>query len=224
MTAGLVPADATVARRVVGHRHAPGAERLDALVVAVGALPAVVDHGEAAVRMTEHDHRGVDVAGGADRLVDPDVATGENLDHLTAGDEPGHVEVVDRHVEEQPAGAFDVGDRRRGRVAARDPHHVQPPELPGRDCVAYGPVSRVEAPVEPDMEHHPGGLHGGEGDVDLGEVERDRLFAEDRHPGARRRRDQFDVGVGARADGDGIDPERENLVDRIDRGDGQFAG
>ena len=39
------------------------AQNLDALVVAVGGLAAVVDRGDDAVSEAQHDHRGVHVAG-----------------------------------------------------------------------------------------------------------------------------------------------------------------
>ena len=66
-----------------------------------------------------HQHRGgVDVAGLADRRVDQRRAEGEDLDRLLAEQEARHVEIVDHHVAEEPAGALDVGDRRRRRDRA----------------------------------------------------------------------------------------------------------
>ena len=75
-------------------------------------------------------------------------------------------------------------------------------------------VGGVEAAVEADLERHAGRVDGGQRAVDLGEVERHRLLAEDRLAGLRGRDDQVGVGVGRRADRDRVDVGRaEQLVD-----------
>ena len=88
------------------------------------------------------------------------------------------------------------------------------PTSPASDGVAHGLVGRVEAAVEADLERHAGRLDRRQRAVDLGEVERDGLLAEDRLAGARRGADQLGVRVRARADRDRVDVgAREQLVD-----------
>ena len=66
-------------------------------------------------------------------------------------------------------------------------------------------MTGVEAAVEADHEGHARGLDGRDGPVDLGQVEAHRLLAQDRLAGGRGAHDEVDVGVGARADRDGVD-------------------
>ena len=69
-------------------------------------------------------------------------------------------------------------------------------------------MCRVEAPVEADLEQDACTLDRLERPVDLGEIQRDRLLAQDRLAGGRRGDDLLDVGVGARADRDRVDVGR----------------
>jgi hypothetical protein len=112
---------------------------------------------------------------------------------------------VDHHVEEQAARPRDVRERRRRGIAAGDAHEVRLADRAGGDGVAHGGVRRVEAPVEADLERDPGRLDGGERAVDLVEVERHRLLAQDRLARRRGGDDEIRVRGGARADGDGVD-------------------
>ena len=129
-----------------------------------------------------------------------------DLDDLAAGHVARHVEVVDRHVEEQPAGrrgrsraaAAPGRGWRCARAAARRPRRAATAARDGR-------VRGVEAAVEADLERHAGGLDRGQRAIDLGQVERHRLLAEDRLAGLGGRDDQVGVGVGRRADRDRVD-------------------
>ena len=96
--------------------HAARPEGLDPLVVAVDGLAAVVDRREDAVGVAQHDDRCVEVTGLTDGRIDADRPGGVHHLDLAAGDEAGHVEVVDGHVAEDPARHLDVGDGRRRRV------------------------------------------------------------------------------------------------------------
>src|SRR3954470_981383 len=101
-----------------------------------------------------------------------------------------------------------------GRVAAREPHELRVAELAGGDRGTHGRVGRVEAPVEADLERDARLLDRGERAVDLGEVQRHRLLAEDRLARTGGGHDQVGVRVGARADRDRVDVRRgEHLVD-----------
>src|SRR5918999_915976 len=114
--------DAGVRGRVARGGHPGRPERLDPLVVAVRRAAAVVDRRNAAVLVLEHHERRVHVPGVAVRGLDPHRAARVHLHDLAARHVARHVEVVDRHVEEEAAGDAHVLERRRKRVPARDPH------------------------------------------------------------------------------------------------------
>ena len=59
--------------------------------------------------------------------------------------------------------------------------------------------------------------------VDRGEVERDRLLAEDRHAGRGGGADQLDVGVGGRADRHRVDAGGERVSDAVERRDTELG-
>ena len=84
-----------------------------------------------------------------------------------------------------------VVERRRRRVAARDAHEVDVADRARGDRVANRLVRRVEAPVEADLEEDAGTPRRPRAPRSTSlEVERDRLLAEDRLAGRRRRDDQ----------------------------------
>ena len=112
-----------------------------------------------------------------------------------------------------PPGHLHVRERRRRGVAARDPHEMRLADRAARDRVVHGLVRGVEAAVEADLERDARGLHLGQRAVDLGQVERHRLLAEDRLARPRGRGDQLGVRVGARADGDRVGVAGERLLD-----------
>ena len=210
--------------RVLGGGQAARAEHLDALVVAVHRLAAVVDHGETAALVGERHDGGVHIVRLRVRLLHAQRAAREDLRDLAAGDEAGHVEVVDRHVEEDPAGDEHVRERRWLGVAARDPHQVRLADGAGGHGSAHRRVRRVEAAVEADLERHAGVLDGAERAIHLVEVERHRLLAEDGLARLGRGEQQRRVGVGARADRDGVDVGRgEQLLGCRERAHPELA-
>ena len=115
----------------------------------------------------ERDDRRVDVADLGELRRDANGPVRDDLHDLAPGHEARHVEVVDRHVEEDSAGDAGVVERRRLRVAARDPQDVYVTDRSGGDSVANGAVRGVEATVEPDHEQDAGTLDGRERPVDL---------------------------------------------------------
>ena len=133
--------------------HALGAVDLDPLVVPVARAARVGDLGDLAGRGDERDRRRIDVGHPADRLVDEHRTDRGDRRRLLAEQEARHVEVVDRHVAEQPAGARHVLERRRARVARRDRDHLDIADLPGVDAGPGGAEVGVESAVEAD--HQP---------------------------------------------------------------------
>ena len=195
---------AAVESLVVGDGHAEGSEHLDALVVAIGRLARDVDRGDRAVGMREHGDSEVDVTGLADRGIDEVGALGPDLHDRRADDERGHVEVVDHHVDPDPAAHPHVLHRRRRRVAARHARHPHIADAPAHHGVAHRAVAGIETPVEAHHEGHARALEHLRGSIDLGEVEAHRLLAEDRLARFRCRDDVVDMGVGRGADRDRI--------------------
>jgi hypothetical protein len=87
---------------VADAEHACGTERLQPLVIAERAAPAVDDLAERTVGGPQQDHGRVDVPGLGDERLDQVRGHGLHLDDV-AQKEARHVEVVDRHVPEQAA-------------------------------------------------------------------------------------------------------------------------
>ncbi len=96
-----------------------GAEYLDALIVTVNCLAAVVDHADRAVFELEGNERGVNVAGLTDARIDQNGTNCIYLSNFAACEEAGHIEVVDHHIVEDTAGNLNIGYRRRLRDRGR---------------------------------------------------------------------------------------------------------
>jgi hypothetical protein len=108
----------------------------------------------------------------------------------------------------------------------RHPGRVEPAGVPGHRAqqpggakpavleqrAGGGPV-RGEPPVEPDLQHDPGGAGGGDRPVGVGKGQRHRLLAEHRLAGAGRGHDQV-----------GVEPGRRGDDHRVNRRVGQHLG
>ncbi len=111
-----------------------------------------------------------------------------------------HVEVVDGHVAEQPAGGLDVARRGRRRIAAGDDRELEPADLPELEPLAQRSIGGVEATVEAD--HHDGRsaaispqqARARSRPMSIGFSHEYRLA------GLGRRHDERHVGVGGRGD------------------------
>ncbi|MDA3030829.1 MAG: trypsin-like peptidase domain-containing protein [Actinomycetota bacterium] len=86
---------------------------------------------------------------------------------------------MNRHVVEDAARDLDVLDRWRARVTADDVDEVHIADRSLLDSIGHCLVARVVAPVETDLQWHACNCDGGQAPVDFGDVERDRLLAED---------------------------------------------
>jgi hypothetical protein len=136
---------------------------------------------------------------------DQRVGEGRHLDRLLAQHEPGEVEIVDGHVAQEAARHLHVADRRNLGVAAGDDHLAQIADLAGADRLLDRVEGWIVAPVEADLDRHAQGPDLVPAGVDLGDVEVDRLLAQDRLAGPGRGGDQLDVRVRGRGDQDGLD-------------------
>jgi len=174
--------------------------------------------------VSEDDHCSVDVARHTDLGVDAHPANGVHRLDLATRDIASHVEIVDRHIVEDPTRDLDVGDGWRGRVATGDGEDLNVTNGAVDHCVCNRFVRWIEPSVESDVERHSGRLHRRQPPVDLGDIEADRFLAEDRTPGFGRRDHAVDVGVGRSADGDGVGVDREGLIECSGGRNPKFGG
>ena len=182
--------------------HAARAADLDPLVVAECGAPRVDDLRDAPAAGPERDGGRIDVARLADRGIDEAAAVRRDLDRLLAEQPARHVEIVNRHVPEQPAGTLHIGDRRRRRVAAHDQHGFDISDLAVVDAAADATERGVVSPVESDREQDARALRGSDAFARAADVEIDRLFAEDRLAGGGSGLDQaacVSVGLAIRS-------------------------
>ncbi len=87
----------------IGHlHHALWAKDLDALIVAVGSLAAVIDGAHGAVFEPESCHGGVDVIRGSESGIDQDISHGKDFIHVAFNEVTGHIEIMDGHIQKKP--------------------------------------------------------------------------------------------------------------------------
>ncbi len=144
-----------------------------------------------------------------------------DLDWFLAEQEARHVEIVDHHVAEQAAGARNIADRRRPRVARQNGDEFDIADLALRDPRLQGAEMQIETPVEADHQRRAGLVHDIEAGPDAVRGKVDRLFAEDRLAGPSSLLDEIRVGIGRRADEDRLDIAVGH--DGLDRGDGDAS-
>ena len=189
-------------------RHALGAERLYALVVAVNCLTGVVDDRDAAVRHLHGDNSGVNVRNAGLFLqvrVNEAGADSRDLNSLGTGDIAHHVEVVDHHVVEDAAGNRNVGSRGRLRVTGGNDDDVRIADRAVLNCVSHSLVVVVKAAVEANLELDALLFDQSEQLLDLLDIIVDRLLAEDVLAGVYRCHRDIAVGIRGRADEHDLD-------------------
>ena len=122
---------------------------------------------------------------------------------------------MDRHVAEDAARAGDVVQGRGAGIAGGDGDHLDIAQAALGNLGLDGGEMRVKAAVEADHQHGLGVAHDLEAGLDTGQRQIDRLFAEDRLAGLGEFLDQVGMGVGRRADHDGVDVlGGQNRLDR----------
>ena len=114
----------------------------------------------------------------------------------------------------RPPERVDVGDRRRPGVARGNRDDFESADRALGDALAQRGEIGIEAAIEADHQRRAGLLDDFEAGANALDIEMDRLLAEDRLFGARGALDEIGVGVGRRADGDGVDVLRGE--DRVD--------
>ena len=110
-----------------------------------------------------------------------------------------------RRVEEEPTRERQIRGRRRLGIARRDAEEPRRSDPAGAHALAHCAEEPVEAPVVADLEQHSGTLARLDGTARLGDVEGERLLAEDVLAGLRGRDDHVGMRVGRRRHEDGFD-------------------
>lgn len=135
--------------------HTLGAERFNALVIAIYSLTGVVDDGDAAVSHLHGNNSGVNIRNAGlflELRVNEAGADSGDFNSFRAGDVADHVEVMDHHIIEDTAGNSDIGSRGRLRVAGGNDNNVGIANGAVLDSVSHRLVVVVEAAVEADLE------------------------------------------------------------------------
>jgi len=145
---------------IIGSGRAGGAEGFDALVVAVAGSASVADDTEFSRLSPQQDSRGVDVARFCDRRIHQAAGGGEDLRGLFSQQPSRHIEVMNRHVLEKPAGHADVGHRRRSRIVTYDVQALELTDGIRLDPRFKGREVRIEATVEAEQHDGAGQLWG----------------------------------------------------------------
>ncbi|MPL79716.1 hypothetical protein SDC9_25600 [bioreactor metagenome] len=144
-----------IARAVFRNRHAGRAEGLDALVIAIDRAARIGDDRLLARGRRQHCGHRVEITAARHQLgVDEPRAGGADFGHLLAKEEAGHVEIVDRHVAEDPARDLDIGGGCQARIARGDDDLFERADPARLDCGAHGSVPVVEAAHEAKHDRH----------------------------------------------------------------------
>jgi hypothetical protein len=192
-----------VLRMVDAHGRLP-AHHLGRALVAVARGAAVVDHAERAAGEAEHHDGGIDVAdlgelGGGDR--------GTVRAHLhDLADHPARgIQVVDRHIHEEPSGVGQELGLRRVHVPQRRAEEIHLAQFARSHPVdRRGPI-RIEPAVEAHLERDARRPHRFDGLDGRPPVKRDRLLAEDVFPGPGGEDAELSMRLRRRGDRDGVD-------------------
>src|SRR5258707_2780085 len=144
---------------VLGLHHPRATKNLGPLVVTVGRAAAVLDRADYPVSKFQNRDGSIHVTNGADRLVHQHARRGVDLFYLAADEKAGHVEVVNGHVQKQSTRDLDVSNRRWRGVATHNVQLPRPANFALLDGLAHATEIRVEAPIEADLEYHPGSLN-----------------------------------------------------------------
>jgi hypothetical protein len=204
---------------VAGREQAETTMHLDALVVAIGRAARIGDLRDLSRDGLEHYRSRIDIARRADRGIDDRRSDRMNLGWLLAEQQPRHVEVVDHHVAEQPARAFDEARMRRRRIARQDRHQLDIADFASRNAATQRAEAWIETAVEPDHKPASHAAHHVKAGANAGGIEINGLFAEHRLAGAHSALDQVRMGVGRGADDNRVDVAiRDDGIDRADRG------
>ncbi len=128
-----------------------------------------------------------------------------DLDNRFLNQVAGHVEIVNRHVEEQTARDLDVVDGRRLGISTRDPEHLRRADLAASNASGERLEVRIETAIEAHLQTYAGRVDGTQRRADLLEVVIDGLLAEDVFSCRSRIANHACVSVRRRTDDDRVD-------------------
>src|SRR5713226_4450751 len=127
-------------------------KQLHTLVIAIDSMAAVADCANDAVHKSQHDNCIVCIADRGDVRVAYSAGLGKDLLYFISNQETGHIEVMDRHVEEDAAGDSNILNRWRGRVTADDMNEQRLADLSLFHGLSHAAKIGVKAPVEADLQ------------------------------------------------------------------------
>ncbi|EXX90704.1 hypothetical protein BG52_12810 [Paenibacillus darwinianus] len=189
-------ADLRRVRVIVRHgRAALGAEYLDALVVAVNRLAAVLNDAVRAACEFQHDDRRVHIAVLREYRIDQHAPLRVHLFNLAAGKEAGHIEIVNHHIHEKPAGQLDIVRTRRIRITRRDAHDMRLADRTGLHMLAQPLEVMIEPAVEADLQFNARLADSLDRFLRLPDIHADRLLAKNMLARLRRLLDERNVRV-----------------------------
>ena len=114
-------------------------------------MTAVIDRTDHAVAKLHYADRGVHVACRADSGVNHDTCHNKDLIYFAPDQETGHIEVMDRHIKEDPARDANIVNRRGLGVMADDMEQMRMANLALLHSLAYTTIIGIETPVEADL-------------------------------------------------------------------------
>jgi hypothetical protein len=155
----------------------------------------------------------IHIARRADGGINQRRPNGMQADEFLAHQKARHVEIMDHHIPKQPARAFDIRDRRRGRIARGDDHQFHRANIAPPDARAQGGEIGVKPAVEPCHEGHACGRDGLNAGADIGHGHIDGLFTENRLARFGGGHDLIEMAVRGRADDHAIHIAR--VQDRV---------
>ena len=144
MTTFRVEDDGRVVMMVLRGHHSFGTEHFHSLVVPIGRLAAVVDNGHRAALVAHPHHGRIEIPRLFDLWIDQHGSTSEYLLDGRINEEPGHVEVMNGHVEEDPTADSYVIQRRWLRISRGDAEQMHVPNPPIDDRLLGGLVGGIE--------------------------------------------------------------------------------
>ena len=192
---------------VAALKKAGGAQHLKALVVTVGGAAGGVDLAQAALLCADRHGGAVVITGSLDRRVGQ---------HRGGSAEPGgfvavgaqnpaeYVQVMNQHVAEYATRGLDVLHRRRAGVAAGDDQHFGCADFTSSQTAAGVVEGGIKTALKADHAGYARGLDGFAAGNGACHRKVHRLFTEDVLAGSGGAGNQVAVGVGGRADGDGV--------------------
>ena len=114
-------------------------------------MTAVLDCTDYSISKLHCDNSRIHIAHSADRGINQDASQNKDLFHFTSDQETGHIEVMDRHVQEEATGDSNIFNWRRLGIAADEMKQLWATNLTTFHCLAHTTIISIKSPVEADL-------------------------------------------------------------------------